>query len=254
MNNLKNPLISIIINCYNGEQYLGCAIESILNQTYSNWEVIFFDNKSTDNSIKIVDEIDARIKIFKSKSFISLYEARNEAINFCNGEAITFLDVDDIWVENKLEYQVKSFLEGNKFIYGNYYQINEINEVINSKTPKPSCSTNELIYRNTISIGCVMIETKLLKSEKFDSYYDLLGDFDLWIRISQKTYIKYLPKVLEHSRVHNNNLSDHLNSKWKIERRYFYKKYLKDLVLILKTPAIIKYIIITEIKAILNKR
>ena len=254
MNNLKNPLISIIINCHNGEQYLNLAIESILNQTYSNWEVIFFDNKSTDNSLKIVDGKDSRIKIFKSKSFISLYEARNEAINFCTGEAITFLDVDDIWVENKLEYQVKSYLDGNKFIYGNYYQINEINEIINKKTQKPSSSTNELIIRNTISIGCVMIETKLLKSEKFDSYYDLLGDFDLWIRISQITAIKHLPFVLEHSRVHSNNLSDQLNSKWKIERRYFYKKYLKKLDLVFKTPSIVKYIFITEIKAILNKR
>lgn len=254
MNNLDKPLISIIINCHNGEEFINLAIESILNQTYSNWEVIFFDNKSIDNSLKIVDGKDSRIKIFKSKSFISLYEARNEAINFCKGEAITFLDVDDIWVENKLEFQVKSYLDGNKFICGNYYQINEINEIINKKTPKPSSSTNELINRNTISIGCVMIETKLLKSEKFDSSYDLLGDFDLWIRISQKTPIIYLPKVLEHSRVHNNNLSDHLNSKWKTERRYFYKKYLKDFVLILRTPAIIKYIIITEIKAILNKR
>ena len=99
-----------------------------------------------------------------------------------------------------------------------------------------------------------MIETKLLKSEKFDSYYDLLGDFDLWIRISQITGIKHLPFVLEHSRVHCNNLSDQLNSKWKIERRYFYKKYLKEFFLIFKTPSIIKYIVITEIKALLNKR
>ncbi len=254
MNKLKNPLISIIINCHNGEQYLNLAIESILNQTYSNWEVVFFDNKSTDNSLKIIHGKDPRIKIFKSNSFLPLYEARNAAIEFCNGKAITFLDTDDIWIKNKLELQVSSFLVGNKFIYGDYHQINENNQIINYKTPKPSKCTNELLIRNTISIGCVMVETTLLKGEKFDPFYNLLGDFDLWVRLSQKNKITHLPFVLEHSRVHSNNLSDHLNSSWKIERRYFYKKYLSKLSLIFKTPAIMKYIIISEFKAILNKR
>lgn len=254
MNNLDKPLISIIVNCHNGEQYLSFALESILKQTYSNWELIFFDNKSSDSSVKIIEGKDPRIKIFKSNSFISLYEARNAAIEFCNGKAITFLDTDDIWIENKLELQVSSFLVGNKFIYGDYYQINENNHIINKKTPNPSKSTNELLIRNTISIGCVMIETELLKGEKFDPFYNLLGDFDLWVKLSQKNEITHLPFVLEHSRVHSNNLSDHLNSSWKIERRYFYKKYLSKLSLIFKTPAIMKYIISTEFNGVLNKR
>jgi glycosyltransferase involved in cell wall biosynthesis len=254
VNNLDKPLISIIVNCHNGEEYLSLALESILKQTYSNWELIFFDNKSSDNSVKIIEGKDPRIKIFKSNLFISLYEARNEAIEFCNGNAITFLDTDDIWIENKLEIQVSSFLEGNKFIYGDYHQINENNNLINKITPNPSKCTNELLIRNTISIGCVMIETELLKGEKFDPFYNLLGDFDLWVRLSQKNGITHLPFVLEHSRVHSNNLSDQLNSSWKIERRYFYKKYLSKLSLIFKTPAIMKYVLITEVKGILNKR
>ena len=254
MSKLKNPLISIIINCHNGEQYLDLAIKSVLNQTYSNWEVVFFDNKSTDNSLKIVDARDPRIKIFKSNSFLSLYQARNAAIKFCKGKAITFLDTDDTWVENKLQLQVNSFLMGNKFIYGDYHQINENNHIINDITPKASKYTNQLLIRNTISIGCVMIETELLKGERFDPFYNLLGDFDLWVRLSQKNRITHLPFVLEHSRVHRNNLSDRLNYSWIIERRYFYRKYLSKLSLIIKTPAIIKYIIITELKGILHKR
>lgn len=254
MNSIDKPLISIIVNCHNGEKYLSLALDSILKQTYSNWELIFFDNKSSDGSVKIIKGKDPRIKIFKSNSFISLYEARNAAIELCNGKAITFLDTDDIWIENKLELQVSSFLLGNKFIYGDYFQINENNQIINKITPKPSICTNELLIRNTISIGCVMIETELLKVEKFDPFYNLLGDFDLWVRLSQKKGITHLPFVFEHSRVHSNNLSDQLNSSWKIERRYFYKKYLSKLSLIFKTPAIIKYIITTEFKGILNKR
>ncbi len=253
MNNLDKPLISIIVNCHNGEQYLNLAIESILNQTYSNWEVIFFDNKSTDNSLKIVDGKDPRIKIFKSNSFIPLYEARNAAIEFCNGKAITFLDTDDIWIENKLELQISSFLAGNKFIYGDYLQIDENNHIINMTTTNASKCTNELFNRNTISIGCVMVEAELLKAEKFDPFYNLLGDFDLWVRLSQKNEITHLPFALEHSRVHSNNLSDQLISSWKIERRYFYKKYL-SVSNIIKYPFLLFYILKTELLGVFKKR
>ena len=111
------------MNCHNGEEYLSLALESILNQTYSNWELIFFDNKSSDNSVKIIEGKDSRIKIFKSKSFISLYEARNEAIDFCKGEAITFLDVDDWWAKDKLTKQVQLLKKNKniKIIYSNLY-------------------------------------------------------------------------------------------------------------------------------------
>ena len=254
MSNLDKPLISIIINCRNGQEYLRTALESVLSQTYSNWELIFFDNKSSDDSVKIMEGNDSRIKIFKSKSFLSLYQARNEAMNFCNGEAITFLDTDDIWSKNKLELQVSLFLKGNKFIYGDYLKIDDSNNLLDERIPKPSKSTNELLIRNTISIGCVMIESNLLKNEKFDSFYNLLGDFDLWVRLSRKNNIVHIPSVLEYSRVHSSNLSDQLNTSWKTERRYFYRKYLSNPFLLLKTPAILKYILITEVKGILNMR
>ena len=78
---MNSPLISVVINCYNGEKYLLKSIKSILGQTYKNWEIIFWDNCSTDNSKKILKNFkDKRIKYFKSKIFTSLYAARNMAI------------------------------------------------------------------------------------------------------------------------------------------------------------------------------
>ena len=98
------PKISIIMNCHNGEKYLSQSIKSILNQTYSNWELIFFNNKSTDNSSSIVKNIkDKRIRYFESKNFLKLYDARNKAINYANGKFIAFLDTDDLWAKNKLK-------------------------------------------------------------------------------------------------------------------------------------------------------
>ena len=103
----ENPLVSIIMNCYNGEKFLHEALDSIINQTYKNWELIFWDNQSTDNSSFIVQSYkDQRIKYFFSKKHTLLYEARNMAIEKSEGEYLAFLDVDDYWDSAKLEKQM----------------------------------------------------------------------------------------------------------------------------------------------------
>ena len=95
--------ISIIVNCHNGEKYLKKCILSILNQKYTNFEIIFFDNFSSDRSKKILDQFkDDRIKYFSSNIKLPLYEARNEAIKKSTGLFIAFLDTDDWWDENYL--------------------------------------------------------------------------------------------------------------------------------------------------------
>ena len=77
----RSPLVSIVVNCHNGEKYLHNCIKSIINQSYKKWELIFWDNCSSDNSLKILKNFkDKRIKKFKSKNFNNLYKARNFAI------------------------------------------------------------------------------------------------------------------------------------------------------------------------------
>ena len=93
---MNNPLISIIMNCYNGKQYLDQAIKSVINQTYKNWELIFWDNLSEDNSIKIFNKYkDSRLKLFSAAKHTLLYEARNLAFKKTKGDFIAFLDTDD---------------------------------------------------------------------------------------------------------------------------------------------------------------
>ena len=124
----KKPLVSVIINCFNGEKYLNEAVESVLDQNYKNWEIIFFDNNSTDNSCSILKEYkDKRIKYFKSKSKLTLYKARNLAIKKAKGKLISFLDVDDWWVKSKLNKQVKFFIKNKNVsvLYSNIYVYNE---------------------------------------------------------------------------------------------------------------------------------
>ena len=103
----KKPKVSIIINCHNGENYIEESIKSVKNQTYKNWEIIYFDNLSTDKSLAIVKSfVDKRIKIIKSKLFLSLYDARNKAIKYAKGKYVAFLDSDDWWVKSKLKEQI----------------------------------------------------------------------------------------------------------------------------------------------------
>jgi glycosyltransferase involved in cell wall biosynthesis len=108
-NNINTPMVSIIMNCFNGEKYLKEAIESVLKQTYTNWELIFWDNQSTDNSASIFKSYnDLRFKYFFAERHTKLGEGRNLAIAQSTGDWIAFLDCDDLWVDSKLEKQINN--------------------------------------------------------------------------------------------------------------------------------------------------
>ena len=114
----KEPLISIIVNCFNGERYLNECLNSILSQSYKNYEVIFWDNQSTDKSKSIFLNIkDNRFKYFSDNEHVTLYGARNKALKVTTGKYVAFLDVDDMWFPDKLEKQVK-VMEKNSEIGG----------------------------------------------------------------------------------------------------------------------------------------
>ena len=130
MDNLSNPLISIIVNCFNGERYLEECLRSILNQTYHNWEVIFWDNHSTDSSKRIFKKFtDKRFKYHLSPSHTFLYEARDLAIKVSNGDFIAFCDADDFWSKEKLERLIPLFQDKNvDIVYSNQWILNNKNQ------------------------------------------------------------------------------------------------------------------------------
>lgn len=112
---IEKPLVSVIINCYNGEKYLREAIDSVIAQTYENWELVFWDNQSTDSTRQIVDSYNnPKIKYFYAPEHTPLGAARNLAVEKTNGEYINFLDADDLWAHNKLEEQLKLISPGRQ--------------------------------------------------------------------------------------------------------------------------------------------
>ena len=102
-----NPKVSILMNCFNGEEFLQAALESIFAQTYSNYEIIFIDNHSTDNSINIANTFkDPRLIIRSTPEHCNIGKARSFGSQFFSGKYLAFLDVDDLWVPTKLTKQV----------------------------------------------------------------------------------------------------------------------------------------------------
>ena len=106
----KSSLVSIIMNCHNSQKYLRQSISSVINQSYKNWEIILWDNKSTDKSRKIVESFkNKKIKYFFSKKLTNLGKARNLAVKKAKGKYIAFIDTDDTWPKNKLKIQMEFF-------------------------------------------------------------------------------------------------------------------------------------------------
>ena len=202
------------MNCYNGEAYLFESIQSVISQTYKNWELIFWDNISTDKSKEILEEFsDNRIKYFMSNHFTTLYEARNLAIKKSTGKFISFLDVDDWWAPRKLEVQINYFKNDEVgLVYSNYFIYNEKTKKkilrANKKLPQ-GYITNQLLDNYKIGILTVIFKKELL--QKFNLYfnpkYNIIGDFDFNIQLSKKVKFACAQEPLAFYRVHGENLS-----------------------------------------------
>ena len=226
--------ISIIINVLNGEKTLNYCIDSALAQTYGNFEVIVFDNGSTDKTEKICLDYKGLIKYIKNENTVTLYHARNLAMDSAEGDFIAFMDCDDWWDTQKLKKQtVIAASHPTDIIYSGYSIVvgtpNEF-KVVKNVYPYNSLNiTTRLLLGNRVSIGTCLIPRDYISKEKFNPEYNLLGDFEFWIRASRKLKFRAVNECLEYSRQHDDNLSKKLSGSWIIERISFIKKYKKVL-------------------------
>lgn len=207
------PLVSVIINCFNGQKYLEQAVISVLNQSYTKWEIIFFNNNSSDKSHSIIEKFkDKRIKVFKSKQTYPLYKARNLALKNCKGDFISFLDADDWWLEDKIRDQVNFFLKNKEedIVFSNLYIFREKNlkkKVFIKDSFVNGISTQQIINKFQMPILTTMIRRRIFNRIKFNDFYSIIGDFDFSIRLSQIKKIHYLSKPLAVYRYHESNFT-----------------------------------------------
>ncbi|MBT8618453.1 glycosyltransferase [Polynucleobacter paneuropaeus] len=207
--------MSVIMNCFNGEEFLSEAIESVLGQTYTNWEIIFWDNLSTDSGAQIFRRFnDLRLKYYCAIKHTPLYEARNKAIEKASGELIAFLDVDDIWVKNKLELQVPLFQNQNiGFSCGKYILINQrkskniLTNVFAEVNLPDGFVTNDLLGAYFIHVSTLMVRKTVLDKilGPCDPRFNIIGDLDLAINLSLISEFSPVQQSLAYYRWHDTN-------------------------------------------------
>jgi glycosyltransferase involved in cell wall biosynthesis len=243
INTKRFPLVSVIVNCYNGETYLADAIKSVLYQSYKNYEIIFWDNQSKDKSASIYKSFrDKRLKYYYAKKHTSLYEARNLAVKKAKGKFISFLDVDDLWIKNKLSLQIRKFNNTKvKLVYSNYYILNQFTSLkkIAYKKKLPEGIILKYLLKNYfIGICTVVLKREIFTKYKktFNKNYNIIGDFDLFIRLSRNFHFASVQSPLSIYRIHNksfsnNNYQMHINElkSWINSQKIFSKNSLSYL-------------------------
>ncbi len=208
---MMNDLVSIIMPLYNCEEYIVETINSVLLQTYTNWELLIVDDCSTDNSVDIVKEFtekDTRIKLCEFEQNVGVATARNKAIAFAKGRYIAFLDSDDIWLPEKLARQIAFMEETNTVLsYTAYTIIDEHSNLKGIFIPPKSLTYNDLL--KTCSIGCstVMYDTNSI-GKIYMPNIKKRQDYALWLSILKKGYLcKGITIPLIKYRKYNNSLS-----------------------------------------------
>ena len=163
---LETPKVSILMNCYNGEEFLSEALESILSQTYQNWELIFWDNKSTDKSSEILKSYqDNRIKYHLAPDFTNIGGGRSRACNLLDGEFIACLDVDDIWLPNKLEKQIQLLSDPKAGIcISNTYFFGERRrkKLLYKSPPSSGYVTSKLLNNYFVSLESILLKKQFI--------------------------------------------------------------------------------------------
>ena len=183
-------LISIITPTYNCGNFIGETIESVINQTYKNWEMIIVDDCSTDNTKEIVDNYskrDSRIKYYCLEVNSGAAVARTKAMELAKGDYIAFLDSDDLWMENKLGCQIKIMKENNwNFTSTDYEQIDE-----DSKSLNKVIKTVSKIDYNRLLLDCPVGNSTVMYNVKAMGKFEVpnirkRNDDALWLQMLKK--------------------------------------------------------------------
>lgn len=219
------PLISILMNCYNGEKYVHEALDSVFAQTIKDFEVVFVDNHSTDRSVEIASSYGEKVKIIKTPKFMTLCEARVFSGPYITGSFLCVLDVDDLWINTKLEKQLKIMNEHPEvaLVYSDtVYFTDEGKEVhAYANTKMPSGRVFEKILSGYfLSLETVMLRMSKLKEHNlfFSLKYDVSSDMEVFTKLAYYEDFYYIPEAL--ARWRYGHVSESINKNESFPREY----------------------------------
>lgn len=224
MEQTKNPLISVITPAYNAERFIGGTIKSVLDQTYTNWEMVIVDDRSTDDTAKIVGDyqrLDSRIQLHVLEENSGAAVARNTAMKHAKGRYIAFLDSDDQWFPEKLEKQLRFMQEKDiAFSFTKYIRMEEDGTLRDNISQAPESVGYEDLMKHCV-IGCL---TVMIDREK-TGHLEMVNirtrqDYAYWLALTKRGFRAYgLPEVLSKYRIVENSIS---RNKMKAAKRQWY--------------------------------
>ncbi|WP_177732634.1 MULTISPECIES: glycosyltransferase family 2 protein [Flavobacterium] len=231
---MESPLITVIVPVYNVAGYIREAIDSILHQTYSNFECLIIDDNSTDDTCSIIEKYqDSRLQIIKKDTNSGLANSLNIGLKLAKGKYIARMDGDDVLVETRFEKQVQ-LLEANPGIgvcgtaYETFPQKNSI-ELPEEHSDILTC----MLFRCVVAHPSVMMRKELFNQEmEYDETKEPAEDYELWSRLLSRTRFFNIQEILLKYRVHSGQISKIKAQKQKeisYEVRYdLFKKYIPD--------------------------
>ncbi|KUJ62550.1 glycosyl transferase [Flavobacteriaceae bacterium CRH] len=218
-----SELVSIITPTFNAGKYVTATLQSVIEQSYQNWEMILVDDGSTDDTVKIIEDFaekDNRIKLFKLSKNSGNGFARNVALEKATGKYIAYLDADDLWISTKLEKQIQ-FLKANNlpFTFSFYDCIDENGNALNKRVEAPL----NLTYKQLFFCNYVGNLTAIYDSEYFGKIVieatEKRQDWRLWLTILKQIKItKPVPEPLAFYRIRRDSIS---SSKFKLIKHNF---------------------------------
>ncbi|MDE5831524.1 MAG: glycosyltransferase [Desulfovibrio sp.] len=217
---MSDPLVSVIMNCHNGAAELPDALRSVREQTFRDYEIVFWDNASTDGSGELAKNFGPGLRYFRSEEKTSLGAARNSAISQARGKYIAFLDCDDLWAPEKLALQVDLFRKNPALglvccdteIKRGYRTVGRFFE---TSLPRRGKVFAELLRDQWISMSSAMISAEALRKIRedaaaiqplwFDESLNVCEEADVFYRTARDFELDYIDRPLAVWRAHGNN-------------------------------------------------
>lgn len=218
------PTVSIVVNCFNGAQTLRRCLDSILAQTVTDWEIVFWDNMSTDNSAAIAKSYGNKLRYFNALRKTNLSEGRRRALEKCVGEYVAFLDCDDCWYPNKLRLQLDK-LQGTNYIvcYAGVKEVSPLGVSIRSLIPKYKDGNQ---FRDHLRQFDINMVTPLIKMEALKRHHITFDDeivaseeYNIFMRLAVVGEFCSVTEVLGEWTIHENSLTNQSIESWSSDRR-----------------------------------